>query len=164
MQGIEVREGRLSPGVLANLIKVVCRRRLFVVPSILLFLLFLNDVLLVGLRGISDGLRGVLPPVVLGPWMFAVVSEVCLILPVVGLAGLAGLATAVVVDEQNISLVNSPLSLCSSQTSLLGLLLSWLGVLGVFGGQPAPGHLLHQGLGGRDGDPVTVVYWNVEKL
>ena len=124
------------------------------VPSILLFLLFVNDVFLVG-RRVSDGLRGVLPPVILGSSrMFAVVSEVGLILPVVGL-----LTPPVVVDKHHISLVNSPLRL-RCRSGLLHLLLSWRGEVG---GQPAPGYLLHQSLGGRDGDPVTVVYWNVEK-
>ena len=92
------------------------------VPSILLFLLFVYDVLLVG-RRVSDGFRGVLPPVILGSSrVFAVESEVGLILPVVGL----GLLTPpVVVDEHHISLVNSPLRLrCRSR--LLRLLLSWL--------------------------------------
>ena len=105
MQGIEVwdkREGGLGPGVLTNVIKMVCWRRFFVVPSILLFLLFVNNVFLVG-RRISNGFRGVLPPEILAPWMFAVVPEVCLVLPVVGLT------PARLVDEHDISLVSSPL-------------------------------------------------------
>ena len=129
------------------------------VPSILLFLLFVNEVFLVG-RRVSNGFRRVLPPVILGWRIFAVVSEVCLILPVVGLA------PTLVVDEDNVSLVNPSLRLSSHYPDLFILLLSWLGVLGVFGvlgGQPTPGHLFHQSLGCSDGYPVTVVYWNVEK-
>ena len=63
--------------------------------------------------------------------------------------------SVVMVDVHNIPLVGSPVRI-----PLLDLLL--LPLQG-FVREPAPGHLLHQGLGGSDGDPVAVVYWNVEE-
>ena len=135
----------LGPGILPDVIKVVCWRELLVVP---LSLLFVTDMFLV--CRVSDCLRGVLPPGVLGlRRMFAMVSEACLVLPVVGMASI------VMVDVEDVSLVYPPVRLRRGDLLVLPLCRRVR--------EATSGHFLHQSLGGRDGDPVTVVYWNVEK-
>ena len=113
-----------------------------------LSLLFVTDMFLV--CRVSDCLRGVLPPGVLGlRRMFAMVSEACLVLPVVGMASI------VMVDVEDVSLVYPPVRLRRGDLLVLPLCRRVR--------EATSGHFLHQSLGGRDGDPVPIVDGNVQE-
>ena len=77
------------------------------------------------------------------------VSEACLVLPVVGMASI------VMVDVEDVSLVYPPVRLRRGDLLVLPLCRRVR--------EATSGHFLHQSLGGRDGDPVPIVDGNVQE-